>query len=109
MSIFFKVLRVLLSYKRAIKSFFIYVLVYNSNPVLVMFRCILKVLKMNIFLYKRIAADIHLLVEDEVRGEVEHLGVGVFVGSPAEREGGETHPGILDQRDLVLNGQTAET
>lgn len=56
-----------------------------------------------------IALNIHLLIEDEVRGEVEHLGVGVFVGSPAEREGGETHPGILDQRDLVLNGQTAET
>lgn len=26
----------------------------------------------------------HLLVEDEVRGKVEHLGVGVFVRSPAE-------------------------
>lgn len=50
-----------------------------------------------------------LLIEDEVRGEVEHLGVGVFVGSPAERERRETHPRVLDQRDLVLNGQRAET
>lgn len=51
----------------------------------------------------------HLLVEDEVRGEVEHLGIGVFVGSPAERERGQTHPRVLDQRDLVLDGQRSET
>lgn len=66
-----------------------------------MFKRILNILKISIFL---IAPNVYLLIEDEVRGEVEHLGVGVFVGSPAEREGGETHPGILDQRDLVLNG-----
>lgn len=51
----------------------------------------------------------HLLVEDEVRGEVEHLGVGVFVGSPAERERGKAHPWVLDERDLVLDGQRTET
>lgn len=50
-----------------------------------------------------------LLVEDEVRGEVEHLSVGVFVGAPAEAKGGQTHPRVLDQGDLVLDGQAPET
>lgn len=50
-----------------------------------------------------------LLVKDEVRGEVEHLSVGVFVGAPAEAEGRQTHPRVLDQGDLVLDGQAPET
>lgn len=33
-----------------------------------------------------------LLVKDEVRGKVEHLSIGVFVGAPAEAKGGQTHP-----------------
>lgn len=52
---------------------------------------------------------VHLLVEDQVRGEVEQLSVGVFVRAPAEGEGGQTHPGVLDQGDLVLDGQAPET
>lgn len=55
------------------------------------------------------AADVNLLVEDQVRGEVEQLAVSVFVGAPAEGEGGQTHPGVLDQGDLVLDGQAPET
>lgn len=35
---------------------------------------------------------VDLLVKDEVRGEVEHLSIGVFVGAPAEAKGGQTHP-----------------
>ena len=50
-----------------------------------------------------------LLVKDEVRGKVEHLCIGVFVGAPAEAKGGQTHPRVLDQGDLVLNGQAPET
>lgn len=53
--------------------------------------------------------DVNLLVEDQVRGEVEQLAVSVFVGAPAEGEGGQTHPGVLDQGDLVLDGQAPET
>ncbi len=53
--------------------------------------------------------SVDLLVKDEVRGEVEHLCIGVFVGAPAEAKGGQTHPWVLDQGDLVLNGQTPET
>lgn len=36
--------------------------------------------------------SVDLLVKDEVRGKVEHLSIGVFVGAPAEAEGGQTHP-----------------
>ena len=50
----------------------------------------------------------YLLIEDEVWGKEEHLCICVFVGPPAECEGGQTHPWVLDQSDLVLNGQRAE-
>lgn len=50
-----------------------------------------------------------LLVEDEVRGEVEQLSVGVFVGAPAETKRGQAHPRVLDQRNLVLDGQAPKT
>jgi len=53
--------------------------------------------------------SLDLLVEDEVGGKVEHLSIGVFVGAPAEAKGGQTHPWVLDQGDLVLNGQAPET
>lgn len=33
----------------------------------------------------------------------------MFVGPPAETEGGQTHPRVLDQGDLVLYGQAPET
>ncbi len=36
--------------------------------------------------------SVDLLVKDEVRGKVEHLSMGVFVGAPAEAKGGQTHP-----------------
>lgn len=36
--------------------------------------------------------SVDLLVKDEVRGKVEHLSIGVFVGAPAEAKGGQTHP-----------------
>lgn len=52
---------------------------------------------------------VNLLVKDEVRGKVEHLSIGVFVGAPAEAKGGQTHPRVLDQGDLVLDGQAPET
>lgn len=51
----------------------------------------------------------NLLVKYEIRSKVEHLSIGVFVGAPAEAEGGQTHPWVLDQGDLVLNGQATET
>lgn len=36
--------------------------------------------------------SVDLLIKDEVRGKVEHLSIGVFVGTPAEAKGGQTHP-----------------
>lgn len=53
--------------------------------------------------------SVDLLVKDEVRGKVQHLCIGVFVGAPAEAKGGQTHPRILNQGDLVLDGQAPET
>lgn len=37
-------------------------------------------------------SSVDLLIEDEVRGKVEQLSIGVFVGAPAEAKGGQTHP-----------------
>lgn len=36
--------------------------------------------------------SVDLLIKDEVRGKVEQLSIGVFVGTPAEAKGGQTHP-----------------
>lgn len=52
--------------------------------------------------------SVDLLIKDEVRGKVEHLSICVFVGAPAEAKGGQTHPRVLDQGDLVLYGQAPE-
>lgn len=50
----------------------------------------------------------HSLVENQIGREVQHLSIGMFVGPPAEGKGGEAHPGVLDECDLILDRQTPE-
>ena len=50
----------------------------------------------------------YLLIENQVRGEVEHPGVDIGEGSPAHGKHHEPHPGVLNDCHLVIHVQVAE-
>ena len=51
---------------------------------------------------------VDVLVEDQVRGEVQHPAVDVLVGPPPQREHHHPHPGVLDDGHLVVNVHVPE-
>lgn len=50
----------------------------------------------------------HLLIENQVRGKVEHPGVDIGEGAPAHGEHHQAHPGVLNDCHLVIHVQVAE-
>lgn len=50
----------------------------------------------------------HLLIENQVRGEVEHPGVDIGEGPPAHGKHHKPHPGVLNDCHLVVHVQVAE-
>lgn len=51
----------------------------------------------------------HILVDDEVWCEAEHVAVALLVRSPSQAEGHEEEPGALQQSHLVVQVQVPKT
>lgn len=50
----------------------------------------------------------HLLIENQVRGKVEHPGVDIGEGPPAHGKHHKPHPGVLNDCHLVVHVQVAK-